>query len=139
MESAPRRRVHAPVLGTRERLGLATRLRLGAPPSGRRPHGDSRRSCRVPSAAATCNQLGGTLIANDDKEDCGMTAKDDPMNNHTVVSHEEWLTARRALLEQEKAFTRQCDEMSLLQRSLPWERVEKSYIFDGPNGKETLA
>ncbi len=42
---------------------------------------------------------------------------------HKVVSHEEWLAARQALLEKEKAFTRQCDEMSRLQRELPWERV----------------
>ena len=54
-----------------------------------------------------------------------MAADDDLMTNHPVVSHEEWLAARRALLEKEKAFTRQCDEMSRLQRSLPWERVTK--------------
>ena len=47
------------------------------------------------------------------------------MASHTVVSHEEWLAARRELLENEKTFTRQCDEMSLLQRSLPWEAVTK--------------
>jgi predicted dithiol-disulfide oxidoreductase (DUF899 family) len=59
--------------------------------------------------------------------------------NHTVVSHEEWLTARRALLENEKAFTRLSDEMSRLQRGLPWERVTKQYEFDGPHGRESLA
>ena len=59
--------------------------------------------------------------------------------NHPVVSHDEWLAARRALLEKEKAFTRQGDELSRLQRDLPWERVDTSYIFDGPNGAETLA
>jgi len=58
---------------------------------------------------------------------------------HPVVSHEEWLAARRALLEKEKAFTRQSDELSQLQRDLPWERVSKEYIFDGPEGRETLA
>jgi predicted dithiol-disulfide oxidoreductase (DUF899 family) len=61
------------------------------------------------------------------------------VENHPVVSHDEWLTARRALLEQEKVFTKQCDEMSLLQRSLPWERVTKRYDFEGPNGTETLS
>ena len=61
------------------------------------------------------------------------------MKNHPVVSHDEWLAARRALLEKEKAFTRQSDEMSRLQRELPWERVTKEYAFEGPNGKETLA
>jgi predicted dithiol-disulfide oxidoreductase (DUF899 family) len=68
-----------------------------------------------------------------------MAADDDLTTNHPVVSHEEWLAARRALLEKEKAFTRQCDEMSRLQRSLPWERVTKAYVFDGENGPESLA
>jgi predicted dithiol-disulfide oxidoreductase (DUF899 family) len=58
--------------------------------------------------------------------------------NHAVVSHEEWLAARRELLEKEKAFTRLGDEMSVLQRALPWEAVTKPYRFDGPNGTETL-
>ena len=41
--------------------------------------------------------------------------------DHPIVSHDEWLTARRALLEREKAFTRECDEMSRQVRALPWE------------------
>lgn len=55
-----------------------------------------------------------------------------------IVSHDEWLAARRELLEKEKAFTKQCDEMSRLQRSLPWERVTKEYVFDGAKGRESL-
>src|SRR4029450_10235391 len=66
-------------------------------------------------------------------------ADDDLTTNHLGVSHEEWLAARRKLLEKEKAFTRQSDEMSRLQRSLPWERVTKEYVFEGPGGRETLA
>jgi predicted dithiol-disulfide oxidoreductase (DUF899 family) len=57
---------------------------------------------------------------------------------HKVVSHEEWLTARQELLEKEKAFTRQREEMSRLQRELPWERVTKEYVFESSNGRETL-
>lgn len=38
-----------------------------------------------------------------------MAADDDFTTNHQVVSHEEWIAARRALLEKEKAFTRECD------------------------------
>ena len=57
---------------------------------------------------------------------------------HPIVSHDEWLKARRELLEKEKAFTKQCDEMSRLQRSLPWERVTKDYAFDGANGRQSL-
>jgi predicted dithiol-disulfide oxidoreductase (DUF899 family) len=68
-----------------------------------------------------------------------MATVDDLTVNHPVVSHEEWLTARRALLEKEKTLTRQTEEMSRLQRSLPWERVTKEYVFDGPAGRETLA
>jgi predicted dithiol-disulfide oxidoreductase (DUF899 family) len=68
-------------------------------------------------------------------------AADDNSNikDHPVVSHDEWLALRRALLEKEKAFTRQGDELSRLQRELPWELVSKPYVFDGPNGGETLA
>lgn len=59
--------------------------------------------------------------------------------NHPVVSHEEWLTARKALLKEEKELTRLRDDLSRQRRDLPWEKVTKTYIFDGPNGKETLA
>ncbi len=58
---------------------------------------------------------------------------------HHVVSRDEWLAARKALLAKEKAFTRQRDELSAERRALPWVEVDKTYLFDGPNGKETLA
>jgi predicted dithiol-disulfide oxidoreductase (DUF899 family) len=58
---------------------------------------------------------------------------------HDVVSHEEWLVARKALLAQEKEFTRRRDELSASRRALPWERVEKSYVFAGPAGRQTLS
>jgi predicted dithiol-disulfide oxidoreductase (DUF899 family) len=58
---------------------------------------------------------------------------------HPVVSREEWLAARKQLLAKEKAFTRQRDDLSRERRTLPWVRVEKPYVFDGPDGKETLA
>ncbi len=61
------------------------------------------------------------------------------IENHNVVSHDEWLAARRQLLAAEKQFTRLRDQLSQQRRDLPWERVDKEYIFDGPNGKETLA
>jgi predicted dithiol-disulfide oxidoreductase (DUF899 family) len=56
-----------------------------------------------------------------------------------VVSHEEWLKARKEFLAKEKEFTHLRDELSRQRRKLPWEKVEKPYLFDGPNGKETLA
>jgi len=58
---------------------------------------------------------------------------------HTVVSREEWLRARVALLEREKELTRQRDELSRQRLALPWVKVEKQYVFDTPTGKRTLA
>jgi len=56
-----------------------------------------------------------------------------------VVSPAEWLVARKELLRKEKEFTRLRDELSRQRRELPWEKVEKEYVFDGPNGRETLS
>jgi len=56
-----------------------------------------------------------------------------------VVSRAEWLSARRELLIKEKQLTRQRDEIDRQRGELPWVKVEKSYIFDGPNGQQTLA
>jgi predicted dithiol-disulfide oxidoreductase (DUF899 family) len=61
------------------------------------------------------------------------------MTAHAVVSQNDWLAARQALLAKEKAFTKLRDELSAERRALPWVKVEKDYVFDGPNGKETLA
>jgi predicted dithiol-disulfide oxidoreductase (DUF899 family) len=61
------------------------------------------------------------------------------MQRHPVVSHDEWITARQALLNKEKEFTRLRDELSQQRRHLPWERVDKEYVFEGPKGTETLA
>jgi len=58
---------------------------------------------------------------------------------HEVVSRKEWTEARKALLAKEKELTRQRDELSRRRRELPWVKVDKEYVFDGPNGKETLA
>jgi predicted dithiol-disulfide oxidoreductase (DUF899 family) len=58
---------------------------------------------------------------------------------HAVVSQGEWLAARKSLLAREKEFTRQRDRLSAARRELPGVKVEKSYLFDGPRGKETLA
>src|SRR5881394_2028866 len=61
------------------------------------------------------------------------------MSHPEVVSEAEWLVARKDLLTREKEFTRQRDAVSRDRRELPWVKVEKEYIFDGPDGKETLA
>lgn len=57
----------------------------------------------------------------------------------TVVGHDEWLQARRDLLAREKEFTRARDELSRARQALPWEPVEREYVFEGPHGKQTLA
>lgn len=56
-----------------------------------------------------------------------------------VVSRDEWTQARLALLAREKEFTRLRDQLSAERRSLPWVPVDKEYVFEGPDGKETLA
>ena len=61
------------------------------------------------------------------------------MQNHKVVSHDEWLAARKQFLAKEKEFTRLRDQLNEERRELPWESVDKNYVFDGPGGKETLA
>lgn len=58
---------------------------------------------------------------------------------HRVVSQQDWVEARRLLLAKEKAFTHARDALSAERRELPWVKVEKSYVFDGPHGKCTLA
>jgi predicted dithiol-disulfide oxidoreductase (DUF899 family) len=56
-----------------------------------------------------------------------------------VVSRNEWLAARKQLLAKEKEFTRLRDDLSRQRREMPWEKVEKQYVFEGAKGKETLA
>jgi len=58
--------------------------------------------------------------------------------NHQVVSKDEWIAARKQLLSKEKEFTRLRDELSRQRRDLPWERVDKQYVFEGANGPLTL-
>jgi len=61
------------------------------------------------------------------------------MEAHKVVSHEEWIAARKAYLIEEKAFSKARDALAKQRRELPWETVEKNYVFDAPGGKKTLA
>src|SRR5215831_4197967 len=58
---------------------------------------------------------------------------------HAIVSRNEWLARRKALLAKEKEFTRARDQLSEARRALPWVKVEKNYVFEGPNGRETLS
>src|SRR5579859_6126666 len=62
-----------------------------------------------------------------------------PIKKNPVVAHDQWVAARTAFLAKEKEFTRLRDQLSRQRRELPWERVEKAYVFEGPNGRETLS
>jgi len=59
--------------------------------------------------------------------------------NHSVVSLEQWVAQRRKLLAREKELTHLRDQIARERRSLPWVRVDKSYVFDTPEGKRTFA
>ncbi len=61
------------------------------------------------------------------------------MEPQRIVARDEWLAARKELLRKEKEHTRQRDELARQRRALPWVRVEKPYVFEGPRGTETLA
>jgi len=61
------------------------------------------------------------------------------MTTPRIVSHEEWLKARKAFLAKEKEFTRARDDLARQRRELPWVKVEKPYTFDAAEGRLTLA
>jgi predicted dithiol-disulfide oxidoreductase (DUF899 family) len=61
------------------------------------------------------------------------------MQTHKTVSRDEWLAARKVLLAKEKEFTRQRDRLSAERRELPWVRIDKAYVFEGPTGTESLS
>ena len=61
------------------------------------------------------------------------------MDQSRVVSRDDWLVARKALLAREKELTRLRDQLSAERRSLPWVEVDKKYAFEAPGGRETLA
>lgn len=61
------------------------------------------------------------------------------LRDHQVVSPEAWIAHRKQLLQKEKELTRLRDEIARRRRELPWERVTKEYVFEGPDGNQTLA
>jgi predicted dithiol-disulfide oxidoreductase (DUF899 family) len=60
------------------------------------------------------------------------------MQTHAIANKEDWIEARRALLAKEKELTRLRDRLAAERRALPWIKIEKRYVFDGPQGKVTL-
>ena len=61
------------------------------------------------------------------------------MPDHQIVSREDWLKARKALLAMEKEATHQRDRVNAARLALPWEKVDKDYRFDTPDGRKGLA
>jgi predicted dithiol-disulfide oxidoreductase (DUF899 family) len=61
------------------------------------------------------------------------------MTGHSVVTEQEWLDARRALLAKEKALKHEQDALARERQQMPWVRVEKEYRFDTPDGKQSLS
>ena len=59
--------------------------------------------------------------------------------DHAIVSREEWLAARKALLARERDMTHQLDALRQARRDLPWVRVDEDYVFQAPEGPVTLA
>ncbi len=61
------------------------------------------------------------------------------MSDHKIGTREEWLAARRELLDAEKQHTRRGDEIARIRQELPWVPIEKEYVFDTENGTQSLA
>ena len=61
------------------------------------------------------------------------------IQGHRVVSRNEWIAERKALLSREKELTRMRDRIAADRRALPWVRVDKNYLFDTSDGKRSLA
>ena len=61
------------------------------------------------------------------------------IREHKIVSREEWVTARKKLLKKEKEETQLRDELAAERRELPWVKIDKNYIFKGPNGDVSLS
>jgi predicted dithiol-disulfide oxidoreductase (DUF899 family) len=61
------------------------------------------------------------------------------MTEHRIGTQEQWQAERDELLQEEKALTRQSDELAAKRRELPWVPVEKDYRFETEDGAKTLA
>lgn len=68
-----------------------------------------------------------------------MDAPQTAMKGHKVVSQEQWVAARKELLTREKEATQLLDRLCAERRAMPWVKIEKDYVFDGPGGRVKLA
>jgi len=61
------------------------------------------------------------------------------VKEHKVVSEQAWLKTRKKFLVKEKKFSKLRDQLARQRRELPWVKIEKEYLFNGPDGRETLS
>jgi predicted dithiol-disulfide oxidoreductase (DUF899 family) len=73
------------------------------------------------------------------KEHAERNGMKDLSKNHTIVSQDNWIEARKELLTKEKEFTHTLDQLNKKRRELPWVRVNKEYVFNGSKGNQTLS
>jgi predicted dithiol-disulfide oxidoreductase (DUF899 family) len=100
------------------------------------------RACREKTSAETTRKIINTTKLEEKKmkiETMESKTGATEVNPSKVVSREQWLVARKDLLTREKELTRLRDEVSRHRRELPWVKIDEEYVFDGPDGRETLA
>ena len=78
------------------------------------------------TAAKEVEEVGSTLVPRTD------------LAHPPIVSRDQWLVQRKTLLSHEKDLTKQYDRVNAERRRLPMVKIEKDYVFDGPNGKQNL-
>jgi predicted dithiol-disulfide oxidoreductase (DUF899 family) len=99
--------------------------------------GDSLSSCLRGAEPWLVGTLG--LRELEERKNRKETQKGDRTMQHPIVSREEWLAARLALLKEEKELTRRSDELARRRQELPWVRIDKEYRFDTDEGSASLA
>jgi predicted dithiol-disulfide oxidoreductase (DUF899 family) len=80
-----------------------------------------------------------TIVLNETNGGEAMKTIETTLTDHKIVSREEWVAARKALLAKEKEVMQLHDQLGVERRALPWVKIEKEYVFDAPAGKVTLA
>jgi predicted dithiol-disulfide oxidoreductase (DUF899 family) len=125
---APTERAHSAVTNHGPRLPTQPGSEFAQKPNHNCPEGGGSFVGSLNCKKNPSTRIKGTLAM-------ATRSKDRPR----VVSPDEWLVARKKLLAKEKQLTRQRDAVNSVRRDLPWTKVDKQYVFDGPNGKETLA
>src|SRR3954465_14983041 len=94
------------------------------------PSSSTRPRATTTSAAGPRSSTSSMLSSPDTMEDT--------MQQHQIASREQWIAARKIHLAHEKELSQARECLAEERRALPWVKVDKSYLFDGPNGKVTL-